>query len=415
MMLSRLLIFALLPAALSAQAESPPSPVAEIHKRSLVLDAHADIATPDRARYLLADGRSRVSPELLKSGQVDAVVMTISVDGPGDRSATDYQAARLQADAELAEVERLISASDGQIVLATSAQAVLDAHEGGKTSFILALQNARILGTDLNAIDEFYAAGVRVFALTHLGHNAWADSSRRKFDGSSQSYEAEAEHGGLSELGRKAVKRINDLGAVVDISQLSKPAALEVMRLSTTPVIASHSNVQQLSQVQRNLSNEEIDLIGATGGVVHIAPFKGYLLDFSKPELISNLKRVRREAGIQENYDYPYELYWELETEAEKMAFIAQVNEVLGEATLDHFLDHIDYVVDRIGIDHVGIGTDFNHGSRIVGFEDASQAINVTDGLISRGYTPEQIEKIWGMNFIRVLRQAVNYNPPSDS
>lgn len=393
----------------SVYANTEADPAIAIHQKALVLDAHADIATPDRERYLLAGGVSRVAPDLLQKGQVDAIVMAIAVDGPGDRSVEDYRAARLQAEAELAEAQRLVTESAGKIVLATSAQAVLDAHQNSKTSFILGLQNGRIFGEDLSAIDEFYASGVRVFALTHLGHNAYADSSRRKFDGETQRYEVAAEHGGLSNLGHQAITRINELGAVVDISQLSKAAALEVIQRSAVPVIASHSNVQELSQVARNLSNEEIDQIAASGGVIHVAPFKGYLLDFSDPELIKNLKRVRREAGIREEYDYPYELYWELETEAEKMTFINNVNTVLGEATLDHMLDHIDYLVERIGIDHVGIGTDFNHGSRVTGFEDASQALNVTRGLLARGYEADAIEKIWGLNFIRVFQQAEQY------
>jgi membrane dipeptidase len=212
----------------------------------------------------------------------------------------------------------------------------------------------------------------------------------------------------LSDLGVAAVQRVNALGAVVDISQLSKAAALQSIALSSAPVIASHSNVKSISDVTRNLSDEEIDLIGENGGVVHIAAFKGYLLNISEPDFIEDLKTLRREAGISEEYNYPFELYWEIDDPAESAAFTAAVSDLMGPATVDHMLDHIDYMVERIGIDHVGIGNDFNHGSGIEGYDDASEAANITAGLVARGYSKNDIEKIWSGNFLRVMEAAAS-------
>jgi membrane dipeptidase len=207
-------------------------------------------------------------------------------------------------------------------------------------------------------------------------------------------------------LGKQAIRRINELGGIVDVSQLSKLAAMQVFALSTAPVIASHSNVRSLSDVSRNLSDQEIDRIGEIGGVIHIAPFRGYLFDSSDKELVKQIRIVRRTAGIEEDYLYPFELYWEIDDSKVQQTFLNAVSELLGPGSVDDMLDHIDYVVKRIGIDHVGIGTDFNHGSGIHGFNDASEALNVTIGLLERGYSQQDIEKIWGGNFLRIFREA---------
>ena len=371
-----------------------------------MLDAHADIEIPGKeSRYVGTDGLSKVAPDKMRAGGVDAVVMSVAV-GPGPRDADGYAVARALADEKLSAVKALVADPENNLVLARSADELVQAHADGKGALILGLQNARILGTEVSALDDFYAAGVRVFALTHMGHNDFADSSRPIYNSAVGAHEVEAEHGGLSELGRLAIQRINALGGINDISQLSKAAALQVLALSTTPVIASHSNVWHLSNVSRNLTDEEIDLIGKNGGVIHIAPFRGYLFDSSNKELDGLIRVARREAGIEEDYYYPFELYWEIDDEAVQTKFLSAVSELLGPGSMDDVLNHIDYVVQRIGIDHVGIGTDFNHGSGIVGFDDASDALNVTKGLLARGYNQQDIEKIWGGNFVRVFAAA---------
>ena len=377
-----------------------------IHAHALVLDAHADIEIPGKeSRYVGTDGLSKVAPDKMRAGGVDAVVMSVAV-GPGPRDADGYAVARALADEKLSAVKALVADPENNLVLARSADELVQAHADGKGALILGLQNARILGTEVSALDDFYAAGVRVFALTHMGHNDFADSSRPIYNSAVGAHEVEAEHGGLSELGRLAIQRINALGGIVDISQLSKAAALQVLALSTTPVIASHSNVWHLSNVSRNLTDEEIDLIGENGGVIHIAPFRGYLFDSSNKELDGLIRVARQEAGIEEDYYYPFELYWEIDDAAVQTKFLSTVSELLGPGSMDDVLNHIDYVAQRIGVDHVGIGTDFNHGSDITGFDDASEALNVTKGLLARGYSQQDIEKIWGGNFIRVFAAA---------
>jgi membrane dipeptidase len=387
-------------------SETPLERARAIHERVLVLDAHADIELPDApSPYVGEDGLSQVDPAKLHAGGVDAVVMSIAV-GPGPRTPEGYAQARARADEEIAAVAALAADPANEAVVARSADEVVAAHQEGRAALILGFQNALILGKDVSALDDFYAAGARVFALTHMGHNDFADSSRPVFDGASGTHEPDAEHGGLSDLGVEAIARINALGGVVDVSQLSTQATLQAIESSTAPVVASHSNVRQLTNASRNLSDEEIDRIGETGGVVHLAPFRGYLFDSSDRTLDENIREARRAAGVLEDYLYPFELYWEIADLDARQAFVQSISELLGPGSVASMLDHLDYIVGRIGVDHVGIGTDFNHGGGVEGFADASEAMNVTVGLLERGYSEEDIAKIWGGNFLRVLRAA---------
>ena len=407
--LARLIATSLMLLLLSACSDTsqPAMPDAlSIHRDAITIDAHADIELPGQpSSYVGADGLSKVSPAKMRSGGLDAVVMSVAV-GPKPRTPEGYRQARQIAETELAAAQSLVEDPANNMILATDPNALRNAHAQDQLALILGMQNALILGSDPEYLDALYGAGVRVFALTHMGHNDYADSSRPLFDAATGSRESDAEHGGLSELGIAAIRRINALGGIVDIAQLSRQSALQAIEVSTSPVIASHSNAQALTAVSRNLSDEEIDRIGATGGVIHVAPFRGYLFDSANAQLDLAIRQVRRDAGIDENYLYPFELYWEIQDPAVKTAFLADINELLKDINLGNMLDHIDYIAQRIGVEHVGIGTDFNHGSGIDGFVDASDALNVTAGLLDRGYSKSDVAKIWGGNFLRVWQQS---------
>ena len=377
-----------------------------IHASALTLDAHADIEIPGKpSSYVGSDGLSKVAPQKMRTGGLDAVVMAIAV-GPMPRNAEGYAAAKVIAQTKLEAVKALADDKTNNSTITLNSDELITAHNEGKSALVLGFQNALILGTELDGINTLFNSGVRVFALTHMGHNDFADSSRTLFDGDTGTREPDAEHGGLSALGKAAVERINSLGGIMDISQLSTQAALQVIELSISPIIASHSNVRALTSVSRNLSDEEIDQIGKTGGVIHVAPFRGYLFNSSDPDMDSNIRAVRKESGIDEDYLYPFELYWEIDDIDLKKDFLTRISALLGPIGLNEMVDHIDYIAKRIGVDHVGIGTDFNHGSGIEGFDDASEALNVTVELLKRGYSEEDIKKIWGGNFIRVWQAA---------
>ena len=384
-----------------------PSPSAEqVHANAIVLDAHADIALPDTSPlYLGADGQSKVATDKLKAGGMDAVIMALAT-GPKPRTPEGRAQGAAEVAAKLSAIKARVAADPERLTFARTADEVRAAQAQGKTAIILGFQNALALERDVSRLDALYADGVRVFGLTHMGHNDFSDSSRPLFNGETGTYEVTEEHGGLSELGRQAVQRIDALGGIVDVSQMSKAATLQAIELSDTPIIATHSNAKQLSDVTRNLSDEEIDRIGETGGVIHIAAFSAYLADLTSPEKRSAIRDVRLAAGLPETYSYPYELYWELEDEAERISFLTNMRELVGREDVARMVDHVDYVAQRIGIDHVGIGTDFNHGGGIVGFTEADSAQNVTEELLRRGYSASDVEKIWGGNFLRVLDEA---------
>ena len=386
--------------------ESSGGSASAIHESSIVIDAHADIVIDSTSRsYLSPDGTSKVSPDKLVAGGVGAVVMSLAV-GPGPRTPEGDVDARKIVDEKVAAVEALLANHPDKLSLALSAADILNAHEEERTAIILGFQNARSLQGSVKALDTFYNKGVRVFGLNHLAHNDFSDSSRPNYIAETKSYEVIEEHGGLSQLGKEAIIRINELGAIVDVSQLSKAATLQAIALSRSPVIASHSNVKAMSNVTRNLSDQEIDRIGESGGVIHVAAFGAYLVELSKPETLEKIIQVRLKHNLPKAYSYPYELYWELPDSDSQRAFLLEMRSVIGAGSVEDMLDHIDYIVDRVGVDHVGIGNDFNHGSGIKDYADASESLNLTKGLLRRGYSKEQIKKIWGANFLRVFEQA---------
>lgn len=235
-----------------------------------------------------------------------------------------------------------------------------------------------------------------MFAFNHAGHNAFSDSSR-PVD------QPVAEHHGLSPIGRAAVAKLNDLGVLIDVSQLSSEALAQTLALTRAPVAATHSNVRALIDSTRNLSDAELDAIKANGGIVQLTPFNSYLtqVDGRTRPAISAL---RVQYGLSAEFSAPNDGYGGLGDR--QQAFLDALNPLLPRATVSDYVDQLDYVAKRIGWDHVGVGTDFNHGAGIIGFDSEADAPNVTRELLRRGYTQEQINAIWSGNFLRVLRAA---------
>jgi membrane dipeptidase len=239
-------------------------------------------------------------------------------------------------------------------------------------------------------IDLYFSSGVRTFGFTHAGNNDFADSSRPIGD------DKPGEHGGLSPIGREAVDRLNKLGVIIDVSQLTPQGVLQTIKLSKAPVVATHSAIKALVDSPRNLSDLELDAIKSTGGVVHIVAFSYYLkappLDLHKKyrELAGRYKQDTRDLTKEQDDQLHRELY----------ALAPK------DATVSDLVNAIDYAVKRIGIDHVGISSDFNHGGGVIGWKDESEALNVTKELVRRGYAEDQIAKLWGGNFLRVFREV---------
>lgn len=371
---------------------------AAIHDRILVLDSHADVLLPSTPkRYYLGGTDSRVDLPRLDKGGVDAIVLAVAV-GPGPRDAAGVASARREADEKLARIKAFAASDPARIGLALSAADVEQLSREGKVAVVIGFQNARSIGKDVSQIDRLYGEGVRVFALDHAGHNDFADSSRP------QPGEPVAEHGGLSPLGKQAVAKLNDLGVLIDVSQLSTDALLQTIALSRAPVAATHSAARALVDNGRNLSDAELDAIKANGGVVQVTPFTSYL---TLPDTASRERfaTIRARYGLAVDYASTYDGSEAL-PEARRTAYLDEISGARTKASLADFIDHIDYIAKRIGWQHVGIGTDFDHGAGVTGFDSAAEAPNVTRELLGRGYTEEQVAAIWGGNFLRVLGAA---------
>lgn len=394
--LAIMLVWPTLPAAQPADA-SLEQRVRDVHAAAAPLDAHVDVLMPTTPGiYRTDDGVSQATIDKLVAGGLATV--TFALQAPtAPATAEGLAAARAEIDAKLDRVRMLAADNAARVALASTADDIERIRASGRIALLLGFQNAYALGSDLALVDRYVAAGVRVFAFNHAGNNAFADSSRPAMPG-------DEPNGGLSQLGRAAVRRLNDLGVVIDVSQLTTAGVMQTLELSRAPVIASHSAVRALVDETRNLTDAELDAIAAKGGVVHVPPFNTYIAP-RPPQFVARLGDIRARFGLPREFRGVLDDAQRLEGDR-RGEFTSLALEAVPRADLDDYLDHIDYVVRRIGIEHVGIGTDFDHGAGIVGFKDMSEAPNLTRGLLTRGYSADEIAMIWSRNFLRVLRAA---------
>ncbi len=383
-----------------AAAHGQLSPeIRALHDRVFTLDAHVDIslsfATEESDPGV--DGFEPVDLPKMERGGLDAAAFAVFAShGPLDE--TGYAQALEQARTKAAAIRRMtLDMYPERISLALTADDLRTHAAEGRRSALMSMLNAYSLGAAGEHVDEFFAAGVRMVGFTHLGHNQFADSARP----SPALGDGPALHGGLSDAGRNLVARLNDLGAIIDVSQITEDALLQTVALSRAPVVASHVGVKALVDHPRNLSDRALEAVGSSGGVVHIVAFDGYL---KKPgpersnAILNLLSRNRRETVEQR------EAYFR-ETR--------EINERLPGASVSDLVDQVDYVVRLLGIDHVGLATDFNHGGGIAGWRDEGDVPNVTAELVRRGYSEQEIARIWGGNFLRVFDQVTAQARPA--
>ncbi|MGO2486951.1 MAG: pyoverdine-tailoring dipeptidase-like protein PvdM [Pseudomonas taetrolens] len=278
-------------------------------------------------------------------------------------------------------------------------------HGEGKFAVFISMLNAYPLGNDLNQLDLWAARGMRMFGFSYVGNNDWADSSRPLpfFNDTPDALN------GLSDTGKQAVQRLNDLGVIIDVSQMSSKALEQVSQLSRTPMVASHSAPRALVDIPRNLSDKEMQLIKDSGGVVQIVGFPTYLRPLSQPSQ-DKLNSLRSQFDLPPLRSLEMALMpgdaiitvWPEQRFGEYASGLYGIVEEEPKATLKDYGDAIDYAVKKIGIDHVGISSDFNDGGGLEGWKDVSQTRNVTAELLQRGYSEADIAKLWGGNFLRV-------------
>jgi microsomal dipeptidase-like Zn-dependent dipeptidase len=328
----------------------------QIHQRIIAIDSHVDL--PFDYPGAATDGPTQIDLPKVARGQLKGAALAIFVP-QGPRTPEGYAKASEEAEKKYQLIKSFAEDNPDEAALAYTPADVQRIAGQGKFAVLISVLNAYPLGTDVSQIDAWYQRGVRVLGYTHAGNNQWADSSRP----SKALNDTPDQNGGLTDLGKQGVARLNQLGVLIDVSQLSTPALKQVLTLTRAPVVATHSGLKAIVDASRNLSDEELDLIKQNGGVVQVVAFSNYLR--KAPE------------GVK-----------------------------AGPATVAQLVDAIAYAIKRIGVDHVGIASDFNHGGGVQGWNNEGEAQNVTVELLRRGYSERDIAKLWGGNFLRVLGEA---------
>jgi membrane dipeptidase len=410
-----------------------------IHDRVIKLDTHNDIDpanfTPE-CNYKMRLTTQVNLPKMVE-GDMDVTFMIVYV-GQGPLTPEGYDAAYREAVAKFDAVHRFTEkmAPDNMGLALTPAD-VIALHKKNLRIAVIGVENGYPIGTDLKRVKEFYDRGGRYMSLAHNGNSQLADSNT----GEVQGY---LYNNGLSPLGKEVIAEMNRLGMMVDLSHPSKGANLEAIRLSKAPVIASHSGVRALANVSRNMDDEQLLALKKNGGVIQIVGFASYVKTDSK-ERIDALAKLRQDFGITFQgfgrggrggpgegaaagaaRTCPVEVPGEPPAQArrggrgranagldalsaerraeydKRLAEIDAKYPAAARANVQDMVNHIDYAVKLIGIDHVGISSDFDGGGGIDGWNSAAEAFNVTLELVRRGYTEEQIGKMWSGNLLRV-------------
>lgn len=367
-----------------------------IHERVLTIDSHDDIpenfATPE-VDPLNAD--RQVNLEKMKAGGLDAGFFIVYV-GQGERTPEGYEDALNAAMRKFDAIHRMAGVMyPDRIEVAYTAADVERIVASGKLVAAIGIENGYPIGKDLGLLKRFHELGGRYITLSHGGHNDISDSATPR-EG-----EPAEEHGGLSEFGEQVVAEMNRLGIMVDVSHISHNAQMHAMRVSRAPVIASHSSTRAVADHPRNMSDEALMALKQNGGVAQMVALGGYVK--IRPEFDAARTALMAEFGIQRRADLQNLAE---EQQAAYRARLDSLNAVYPSATVSDFVDHIDHAVKLIGVDHVGISSDFDGGGGVTGWSDASETFNVTLELVRRGYTEEDIAKIWGGNLLRVWREV---------
>lgn len=371
--------------------------VQRIHAKCLTVDTHCD--TP---MLMLKPGfsvgmenktpQSRVDLPRMKSGGLDAMFFAVFT-GQKPRTEENYQIAYSLVQQMLDSIHSMVKKESDRATLALNSDDLARIEKTGKRAIYIGMENGFPIAKQLSRVEEFYKLGVRYITLCHSYHNDICDSS---------SDSKPAEHNGLSDFGKQVIAEMNRLGMMVDVSHASDKSFFDVLELSHAPVIASHSSVRALARHNRNMTDEMIRKLAAKGGVIQICLLDDYI---KEPDMTTakflRMKELRRR--FKEETDKM--------SEAEKEALhnewnVLQTMNPEYAPSVKDLCDHIDHVKNMVGIDYVGIGSDFDGGGGLRDCTDVSQFPNITKELLRRGYSEKEIRKIWGGNLLRVFSEV---------
>lgn len=388
----------------SKSEDDIPAHAKELHNRIYTIDSHVDIPGEEYATEKYDPGIDH--PDLrcdlvkMKNGGLDGVFLAVYVRQEKELTQDKYDHVKEVALKRFSAIHRLVEdMHPDKCELALTADDFERIAESEKRVIMIGLENGFPIGENLDLINNYYDLGARYITLCHTSHNQICDSSGPD----------SAMHDGLSDFGKKVVHRMNELGVMCDVSHISEKSFFDVIETSKAPIIASHSGCSAIYSHDRNLTDEQLLALKKNGGVIQVVTLEEYLAP-EPPERKKAIETMRAELGVPTWDD------WQNLTDAERDALRPAVNEYykrrreiskqLPIATITEYVDHIDHAVKIAGIDHVGIGTDFDGGGGFSGFQNHAEALNVTIELVRRGYSDEDIAKIWGGNLLRVWRQV---------
>jgi len=387
-----------------------------IHDRVITLDTHADINTSNftETNNYTMDLDTQVTLPKMQAGGLD-VAWFIVYTGQGSLDAQGYADAYANAIDKFDAIHRLAEEiAPQQVEIAYTSDDVRRIVASGKKVAMIGIENAYPIGMDLSLIKNFHDRGGRYMSLAHNGHSQFSDSNTGERDGVWL-------HNGLSELGRQAIAEMNRWGIMIDISHPSHESIMQTLELSRAPVIASHSSARALNDVSRNLDDEQLLRLKENGGVVQTVAFRSYLDSAKNDNNREALAQLNQTIAASIGIDLPDTSQLRLLSPAERDAvrqqmdeisrlaaprIEAEVNLIAAPVDVKDFVNHIDYMVDLIGLEHVGISSDFDGGGGIAGWNNASETFNVTLELVRRGYTEEEIGLLWSGNLLRVLDEV---------
>ncbi len=410
------LLLALLTPARPARAQDEAALVAlarAIHGRVMTLDTHVDISPSafraDTLNYVTGIARNQVDIPKMEAGGLDAVFLIVYVGQARTIDSAAMAAAYASAIEKFEAIHRLTdSLAPTRVGLARTAVDARRIYASGRKVIFIGIENGFSVGTDLSRIKQFADLGGRYLSLAHNGHSQFSDSNTGERDGVWL-------HNGLSPLGREAVAELNKWGIMIDISHPSKASMMQTLSLTTAPIIASHSGVRALCDHSRNLDDEQLLGMKKNGGVVQLVAFNGYVKcnPARDAERQAAIDVLRTHYGVTGANPRDVSSSVQALPEDRRNAYLSAQEDITARryptdpsATVKDFVNHIDYTVQLIGIEHVGISSDFDGGGGVDGWRNASETFNVTLELVRRGYTEAQIEKIWSGNLLRVLTAA---------